>query len=106
MQRPLVSVIVPVLNEAPYIENMLNSVLSQNCENFDMELLVVDGGSTDGTREKIAKLQQQNNAIRLIHNDRKITPAAFNKGIEHARGDYIAILGATAGTTPIICRFV
>ncbi len=100
MQRPLVSVIVPVLNEVAYIENMLKSVLAQNRGNFDMELLVVDGGSTDGTREKISLLQQQNNTIRLINNERKITPAAFNKGIEHARGEYISILGAHSKYDP------
>lgn len=85
---------MPVLNEVEHIENMVSSIVAQQCEDFDIELLLVDGGSTDGTIEKIALLQKQCKFTRIIHNEKRITPAAFNKGIQAAKGEYIAILGA------------
>jgi len=94
MTKPIVSVIVPVLNEACFIEDMVASVLNQKQEKYELELLLIDGGSTDGTREKIIALQAKHCIVKLIDNDKRITPAAFNKGITHATGEYIAILGA------------
>ncbi|MGN6617750.1 MAG: glycosyltransferase family 2 protein [Ilyomonas sp.] len=94
MNKPLVSVIIPVYNEINYIESMVNSVLNQDQKNYFLELLVVDGGSTDGTREKIIQLQQKHPHIQFLNNEKRIAPSAFNKGIEYANGDYIAILGA------------
>jgi glycosyltransferase involved in cell wall biosynthesis len=94
MKKPLISVIVPVLNEAAYIEAMVCSLLKQKQENISMELLLVDGGSTDGTLEKLNVLTPQYPFINIIHNERHITPVAFNKGLAAAKGDYIAILGA------------
>ena len=94
MKKPLITVIVPVLNEAAYIEAMVCSLLKQKQENISMELLLVDGGSTDGTLEKLNVLTTQYPFINIIHNERHITPVAFNKGLAAAKGDYIAILGA------------
>ena len=94
MKKPLISIIVPVLNEAVYIDAMVCSLLRQRQENISMELLLIDGGSTDGTLEKINKFSQQYSFINLINNERHITPVAFNKGIESAKGEYIALLGA------------
>jgi glycosyltransferase involved in cell wall biosynthesis len=73
---------------------MVDSVLKQEQKHFILELLVIDGGSTDGTKEKIIKLQKEHPSIRFINNEKKIAPAAFNKGIKSASGEYIAILGA------------
>ena len=84
MKKPLISIIVPVLNEAVYIDAMVCSLLRQRQENISMELLLIDGGSTDGTLEKINKFSQQYSFINLINNERHITPVAFNKGIESA----------------------
>ncbi len=94
MQKPLVSVIIPVYNEVIYIEQMVQSVLQQRQESFKLELLLVDGASTDGTTEKIIKLKKENPFIQVINNEKRTAPAAFNKGIEAAGGEYIAILGA------------
>jgi succinoglycan biosynthesis protein ExoA len=94
MEKPLISIIVPVLNETAYIEGMMCSLLRQKQENISMELLLVDGGSTDGTLEKIKIFTQQYSFINIIHNEQHITPVAFNRGIMSARGDYIALLGA------------
>jgi len=94
MKKPLISIIVPVLNEALYIEAMVCSLLKQKQENISMELLIVDGGSTDGTLEKINTFSQQHSFISIINNEQHITPVAFNKGIVSAKGEYIALLGA------------
>ncbi len=94
MNKPIITVIVPVLNEAEYIDAMIGSLLQQQQENFSMELLLIDGGSTDGTLEKIKSYTQQFSFIRIIHNEKHITPVAFNLGIQSAKGEYIALLGA------------
>jgi succinoglycan biosynthesis protein ExoA len=94
MQKPFVIVIIPVYNEVHYIDEMVASVIGQQHDSFNLELLIVDGGSTDGTTAKIETLAQNNTLIRVIHNSKKISPAAFNLGIQHAKGNYIAILGA------------
>ena len=94
MNKPVISVIIPVYNEAGYIEQMVTSVLNQEQQNFTLELLIVDGASTDGTADKIKQLQKANPFIQIIENEKRIAPAAFNKGIQQAKGEYIAILGA------------
>lgn len=50
-QRPLVSVILAVFNEARSIEECLNSLLKQETPDFDLEILAIDGRSNDGTKE-------------------------------------------------------
>jgi succinoglycan biosynthesis protein ExoA len=100
MNKPIITVIVPVLNEAEYIDAMIDSLLQQQQENFSMELLLIDGGSTDGTLEKIKSYTQQFSFIRIIHNEKHITPVAFNRGIQSAKGEYIALLGAHSKYDP------
>ena len=53
---PFVSIIMPIRNEAAYIERSLESVLAQNYPVQKLELLVVDGNSDDGTKDKITQL--------------------------------------------------
>jgi succinoglycan biosynthesis protein ExoA len=92
--RPLVSVIIPVLNEAPRIEQVIGSILGQSRPTYDLEILVVDGNSTDGTSEILRSIAVSNPELRLLTNARRVTPVAFNIGLEQARGEYICILGA------------
>lgn len=92
--NPLVSVVMPVLNERASIESVLVSILSQRANSFEMELILVDGGSTDGTLEVVRKIAAYDQRLRLVHNPKRRTPIAFNLGIAHACGQYICILGA------------
>lgn len=81
MTTPFVSIVVPVLNEEAYIADCLRSLLAQGAAWGDgtaFEILVMDGGSTDRTRELVAALQQQHPAIRLAHNARRLQSAAMN----------------------------
>lgn len=84
------SVIMPSLNVAPYIRECLESAVNQSLHNI--EIICVDAGSTDGTREIIAEYAKKDDRIRCIDSDMKSYGHQVNIGIEAARGDYIAVL--------------
>jgi glycosyltransferase involved in cell wall biosynthesis len=87
------SVIMPVYNEAPTVEEIVRRVLA---EPHEKELLIVDDGSTDGTREILARLEQaQPDRIRVIlHERNQGKGAAVRTGLEQAGGDVILIQDA------------
>ena len=91
----LVSVILPVRNEGDFIERSVGSVLDQTwlVQNGpeSMEILVVDGRSTDDTREQVERLaaSRPELEIRLLDNPGRIAPCALNVGLQNARGDVI-----------------
>lgn len=82
----LISVIIPTYNRAHCIESCLQSVLDQTYENF--EVILVDDGSTDNTYEVV---QPYFDRIRYIHQPNRGIAVARNKGIEAAKGDWIAL---------------
>ena len=86
---PLVSVIMPVRNEAAYIERSLGTVLAQDYPADCLEMLVVDGLSTDGTREAVLAHAAQRPGLRLLDNPGRIAPAALNVGLSQARGEIV-----------------
>ena len=86
---PLVSVIMPVRNEAAYIERSLGAVLAQDYPADRMEILVVDGMSNDGTREYVRARQTEHPCLRLIDNPAQIVPPALNIGIRQAHGEIV-----------------
>jgi glycosyltransferase involved in cell wall biosynthesis len=85
--EPRVSIIVPCLNERRHVEAALRSLLSGTV--VDLELVVVDGCSTDGTRAILARLRAEDPRLRVIDNRRRTTPAALNLGLRVARGAII-----------------
>ncbi len=85
---PKVSVIIPAYNRLPMLKEAVDSVLAQDFE--DVELIVVDDGSTDGTAEEV---KRYGGRVKLLqHPVNKGVSAARNKGILQARGKYIAFL--------------
>jgi succinoglycan biosynthesis protein ExoA len=86
---PFVSVILPVYNESAFIERSLGSILEQDYPADRMEVLVVDGQSTDDTREKVATMSGGPITVRLLDNPRRIIPSAMNVGLREARGPVI-----------------
>jgi glycosyltransferase involved in cell wall biosynthesis len=84
---PLFSVVIPTYNRADLIVETLASVAAQECT--DYEVLVVDDGSTDNTREVLATF---GHGVRLLTQANKGPGPARNLGTLHARGDYIAFL--------------
>ena len=88
---PLFSVIIPVYNVKNYIQDTINSILSQSCD--DYEIVIVDDGSTDGSYEicQTASLAHPDK-IRLIHQPNGGVGKARNNGLRHAKGQYISFL--------------
>ncbi len=86
---PLVSVILPIRDEAPSVEETLRAVLAQDYPREQLEVLAVDGMSGDGTRDIVQRLAGQDPRLRMLDNPKRITPAALNLGIRAARGDVI-----------------
>ena len=86
---PLISVIIPTRNEASFIDRCLHSVFSTDPVPGALEVLVVDGMSTDGTRQILADWCQRQPNLRVLDNPLGIVPSAMNIGIRAARGEWI-----------------
>jgi len=86
--RPLVSIVVPMLNEESYVGGCLDSILAGSFPMDRCEVLVVDGGSVDRSREIVQAKMEQHPSIRLLENPRRVKGAAMNIGIKNARGEY------------------
>lgn len=89
--QPMVSVVMPVYNVEPYLERAIRSVLDQSWS--DLELIVVDDASTDGSRDIAARLWRDDPRIRVINLDHNTLGGAgipSNVGIDAARGRYVA----------------
>ncbi|MBS1494872.1 MAG: glycosyltransferase family 2 protein [Bacteroidetes bacterium] len=90
----LVSIVCTTYNEEKLIAKTLDSFLSQQLDNMQLEIFVVDGRSEDKTREIIKSYETQNSRIKLIDNPERKNPFGRNIGIQESNGNYIAILGA------------
>ena len=84
---PFVTIIMPIRNEADFIERAIRSVLDNDYPAERMKILVVDGMSDDGTREIVAQLSQADSRVMMLDNPKRIAPAAMNIGLKAARGD-------------------
>jgi GT2 family glycosyltransferase len=91
---PLVTVIVPAYNEGAHLRRCLESLIQSDYPAGRLEVLVVDGGSDDGTQRIALQLAQEAGFIRLLHNPRRVAAAGVNIGIEHAAGEVIVLLSA------------
>lgn len=88
MDKPLVSVIIPVYNGERFIAQAVNSVIAQDYR--PIEIIVVDDGSIDRTADILGSIQ----GIQYIYQENQGHGAAKNKGIEAADGSYLAFLDA------------
>lgn len=82
-----ISIVVPVYNVEQFLDECLNSVVNQTYENI--EIIIVDDGSTDDCPTKCDKWAKKDNRIIVIHKRNAGLGMARNTGIEHASGDYI-----------------
>jgi glycosyltransferase involved in cell wall biosynthesis len=90
-----VSLILPIRNESAYIERCLKAILAQDYPHHLLEVILVDGNSTDDTREKIARFTRNFPDLRLLvmDNPDQFMPIGFNRGLRQARGGIIVMLG-------------
>jgi cellulose synthase/poly-beta-1,6-N-acetylglucosamine synthase-like glycosyltransferase len=100
----LVSVLIPMRNDGDHIRSCLEGVLAQDYSANQMEILVVDGCSTDHSREVVAEYVARYPHIRLLDNPRRITSAALNVGILQARGKYLIRVDAHTVIAPDYVR--
>jgi succinoglycan biosynthesis protein ExoA len=85
---PTVSVIIPAWNEKDYIEHVIYRFQNSTYQNI-IEIIVGDGGSTDGTQDIVRTLMQSDERIKLIDNPKRIQSAALNLMIDIAKGEVI-----------------
>ena len=86
---PTISVVVPAYNEERYIAEALDAVLAQTRP--PLEVIVVDDGSTDGTREVVGRYEDR---VRLIEQENRGCPGAFDTGFREASGEFVALCPA------------
>ena len=98
-QRPPVSLLIPLRNESRHMPALLRTLAAQDYPDI-REILLLDGMSTDGTREIIAQFAAGDARFRLIDNPRQVVTAALNIGFAQATGDVIIRLDAHADYAP------
>ena len=92
-----VSVVVPVYQEGPFIGQLLDDLLSQDLRlggggEISLEVLVVDGGSTDETVARVTAARARDPRVRLLYNSARRSSAGRALGVEAATGDFVAIV--------------
>src|SRR5579863_7279546 len=90
MKPDLVSIIIPTFNRAYCIRHTVDSVVAQTHANW--EVLIVDDGSTDGTRELIASTYSHDPRIRYLYQPNAGVSHARNTGIAESHGEFVAFL--------------
>ena len=101
MDNIIVSIIMPVYNEEKYIEKCMESLVVQDYPFENMELIIIDGMSTDRTREILSGYAEKYpNWISIMDNPKKLAPYALNIGIEATTGKYIIRLDAHSVYAP------
>lgn len=96
----LVSVIVPVFNGSSFVSTALDSILKQSAENIDLEIVVINDGSTDNTAPILDARAAQDSRIKVFHFDNRGVSIARHRGIERASGEYLLFLDADDEMAP------
>jgi len=91
-KTPLLTVVVPVRNEAAFVRNTLEQLLDQDFDPAQFEILVADGRSTDGTREIVRALACRHPQVRLLDNPIRWSSAGRNVGLRACRGELILLV--------------
>ena len=99
-EQELISVIVPVYNIKECIGRCVDSILAQTWEN--LEVLLVDDGSTDGTGELLDEIQKKDGRIRVFHKENGGSSSARNLGIREAKGAYLGFVDSDDYIAPVM----
>lgn len=97
-KKPLVSIIIPVYNIMDCLEKCVDSCIKQTYENI--EIIMVDDGSTDGTGELCDKLKEKDDRIRVFHKENGGSSSARNLGIQQAKGEYLGFVDSDDFISP------
>lgn len=97
---PLLSVIIPVYNVAPYLDECIASVVGQNYT--DIEIICVNDGSTDGSDELLDQWAERDGRIIVIHQNNQGVSSARNNGLKKAKGVYVTFVDADDVVRPHI----
>ncbi len=98
INQPLISIIIPIYNIMDCLEKCVNSCINQTYKNI--EILMIDDGSTDGTAELCDRLKEKDKRIRVFHKENGGSSSARNLGIEHAKGDYLGFVDSDDFISP------
>lgn len=90
--KPFITVVMPVRNEVRFIEGTLQQLVAQDYPQECYEILVVDGMSDDGTRQKVTEFSRRYQNIRLLDNPRRLSSAGRNIGFTNGRGEYFVVV--------------
>lgn len=89
-KKPNISVVIPMYNAGRYVEKCLESIINQTYQ--DIEVIIVNDGSTDNSKEICEKYVQKDNRITLINTENRGAGSARNTGLEKAQGEYISFI--------------
>jgi glycosyltransferase involved in cell wall biosynthesis len=92
--RPKLSVIVPVFNEIRTVRRLLDAVLQKRLPDVDIEIIIVESKSTDGSREAVLEYQQRPRVTVILEETPRGKGHAVRTGLAHARGDFVLIQDA------------
>jgi glycosyltransferase involved in cell wall biosynthesis len=91
--EPVISLVVPVFNKAPYLAQTLESVLAQSLR--EIEVVCVDDGSTDGSLQILRQFAERDPRVHVLVNERNMGAGrSRNRGLHHARGRYVRFIDA------------
>ncbi len=96
----MITVICPTYNEETYIANCLEAIIQSDYPKENMEVLFVDGMSSDKTRDIILSYSKEHSYIKLLSNPHKTVPYAMNQGIKEAKGEVIIRIDAHSDYPP------
>ena len=102
MGDELVTVVIPAADEEQFLPGCLDSVLSQNYA--DLQVVVVDGASTDGTADVVRAKMSQDPRVELVHNDRRNIPSSLNLALAKAKGRWLVRVDAHSTVPPSYVR--
>jgi succinoglycan biosynthesis protein ExoA len=92
--NPVVTVVVPMRNELGWVDACLDGFASQTWPRSLLEVVVVDGGSTDGSRAVVDDWASRHSWVRVVENPRRKASAAFNIGVTEASGEVVCLFSA------------
>lgn len=104
MDSSKISVIIPAYNVGEYVEECLRSLIAQTYDNI--EIIVVDDGSTDGTYAVCDRIRQEDGRIRLFRKQNGGISSARNLGLKNASGDYFMFADSDDVTHPQLCELL